>query len=164
VEARAVALRARARAVGIDPAIPREILAMAATRVSDADHLLDGVQADLEQSEASVADRLREQLDELMASATGQPQVQAREAIERCLELRQFAVARALLESGDWDRSSAESACLAGYGCRGIDRRLSYWTGSAILQRHECPPVSMPAGCRQKTTPPPTLSWARSPD
>lgn len=101
VEAHAVALRARAREVGIDPAIPDHLLATAAARASDADRLLDAAQAQVEQSEAAVTGRLRQQLDQLMKSAAGQPSVQLREAVERCLELREFAVARALLEFDD---------------------------------------------------------------
>jgi hypothetical protein len=101
VEARVVALRARAREVGIDPTIPEHILATAAARVSNANRLLDAVQAHVEESEAAVTERLRRQLDESMESAARQPPLQLREAVERCLELRQFAVARALLESGD---------------------------------------------------------------
>lgn len=103
VRARAVALEARARRAGLTTAMPGGVDDAIRDRRSDADSLLDEWEADICAAEAKFSDELRQRLAKTTEKSEEEttPQTRAwRASVQRCLDAREYDVARFLLDAG----------------------------------------------------------------
>lgn len=103
IHARAAALEARARRVGLKNVEPTGIDAAVNERAADAGALLDRSEHEILREEANVSERLRQRLDEVLGETHDEPSPGIavwKGSVERCLEAREYEAARFLFEAG----------------------------------------------------------------
>lgn len=111
LEARMVALRARAREADVEIATLENMPSTAGERLADAEGALDDLEAEVASAERGVAAELSGLLQENEPEDTDAPATTARRSsVQRCIELGQFGAARTLLSAADLDPASPQDS------------------------------------------------------